>query len=274
MEPPLGQNFFLTIQLRHPVSCPAAVWICNERIRSTMTTEKCQCIWSSACPATHQGTRSQPALSANHGWKFENGKEMPRKITFSNDPLSLPEMGGPNHPPLGDMHNLQRCRAASMLLLKVTTFGWSCSMAASHFQTGKHLPILPHKSPWQSILQCGYTHRGVCVYYIYIIYLCVCMCVCVYIVIEHQIPCQPVRDCTQTKIQAIQATKRVSQWFPHVPMACSSYFQDEEHLQNFSCPTPRPPTTSSNSCIEAWAGPGNKAPRCRLTVFVSLEVLQ
>ena len=179
MEPPLGQIFFLTIQLRHPVSCPAAVWICNERIRSTMTTEKCQCIWSSACPATHQGTRSQPALSANHGWKFENGKEMPRKITFSNDPLSLPEMGGPNHPPLGDMHNLQRCRAASMLLLKVTTFGWSCSMAASHFQTGKHLPILPHKSPWQSILQCGYTHRGVCVYYIYIYYISVCVHVCV-----------------------------------------------------------------------------------------------
>ena len=55
MEPPLAQRFFLTIQLRHPVSCPAAVWICNERIRSNMTTEKCQCVWSSACPATHQG---------------------------------------------------------------------------------------------------------------------------------------------------------------------------------------------------------------------------
>ena len=158
---------------------------------------------------------------------------MPRKITFSKDPQSFPEVGGPNHPPLGDMHNLQRCRAASMLLLKVTTFGWSCSMAASHFQTGKHLPILPHKSPWQSILQCGYTRRRV--YNVYIIYIyiylsislsvSVCACVCVYtyiyiyiyIVIEHQIPCQPVRDCTQNKIQAIQATKEF-----HMIPACSN----------------------------------------------------
>ena len=275
MEPPLGQNFFLTIQLRHPVSCPAAVWICNERIRSTMTTEKCQCIWSSACPATHQGTRSQPALSANHGWKFENGKEIPRKITFSNDPLSLPEMGGPNHPPLGDIHNLQRCRAASMLCWRLPHSVGAVPWPPHTFrQVSTCLSCLTNRHDNRYYNVDTHTEVCVCILYIYIIYLCVCMCVRVYSVIEHQIPCQPVRDCTQTKIQAIQATKRVSQWFPHVPMACSSYFQDEEHLQNFSCPTPRPPTTSSNSCIEAWAGPGNKAPRCRLTVFVSLEVLQ
>ena len=38
--------------------------------------------------------RSQPALSANHGRKFENSKEMPRKLHLAKDTQSLPEMGG------------------------------------------------------------------------------------------------------------------------------------------------------------------------------------